>query len=114
MKKILAVALAAIMMMSVMAVNVFAADTTVMLEVGPSIEALTDSERVDIAKSGTYTLSVESGSPIDGIASRTFMSIKIATGNVAQNTALPDGTTLTIKSVKLGGTEVAVKADQAT
>lgn len=114
MKKILAIALAAVLMMSVLAVSAFAVDTTVMLEVGPSIDSLTDSERVDIAKSGTYTIKVESAAPIDGIASSTFMSIKIASGNVSQNTALPNGTTITLKSVKLGGTEVAVKADQAT
>lgn len=114
MKKILAIALAAVLMLSVMAVSAFAADTTVMLEVGPNIDNLTDSERVDIAKSGTYTIKVESEAPIDGVATSTFMSIKIAKGNVSQNTALPNGTTITLKSVKLGDTEVAVKADQAT
>lgn len=97
-----------------MAVSVFAADTTVMLEVGPNIEKLTDSERVDIAKSGTYTISVESANPIDGISSSTFMSLKTVSGNTSQVTALPKGTTITLKSVKLGGTEVAVKPENAT
>ena len=114
MKKIFAVALAVVMMMSVMAITAFAADTTVMLEVGPSIDNLADSERVDIAKTGTYTLKVEANAPINGNASSTFMSIKIAAGNVSQNTALPNGTTITLKSVKLGDTEVAVKAGSET
>lgn len=116
MKKIIAIVLTAVMLVSVLAVNVFAAanDTNILLEIGDVFGTLVQSETVDVANGGEFTLTATLASAVSTSADGTFIAVKTAAGQVDQRTALPDGTVVTVTSLELDGTKVDFDAAKGT
>ena len=86
-------------------------NTSILLDIGPNVYALSKSEAIDISKSGTYTLKATAGT-MDGNSDDTFIGLK--SDKEDKSTELPDGTTITLKSVKLGDTAVTVTKGEET
>ena len=86
-------------------------NTSILLDIGPNVWALSKSEAIDISKSGTYTLKATAGT-MDGNSDDTFIGLK--SDKEDKSTELPDGTTITLKSVKLGDTAVTVTKGEET
>lgn len=108
MKRLLAIALAAVMLVSCLTVSAFAAagDTNMLLEIGDVFGTLVQSETIDVSKGGEFTLTATLDSALSTSADASFIGVKTTAGNVSQNTALPDGTVVTVTSLELDGTKV--------
>lgn len=115
MKKILSVALVAIMALSLAAAAFATADDTKMLlEIGDVFGTLKQSESIDVAKSGEYTLTVSVDNALSSSADASFIGVKTTAGNVEQKTKLPDGTVVTVTSIELDGTKAELDADKSS
>ncbi len=112
MKRILTIAVAAVMLLSCMTVSAFAAagDTNMLLEIGDVFGTLVQSETIDVSKGGEFTLTATLESSQSTSADASFIGVKTTAGNVSQNTALPDGTVVTVTSIELDGTKVELDA----
>lgn len=108
MKRLLAIALAVVMLVSCLTVSAFAAagDTNMLLEIGDVFGTLVQSETIDVSKGGEFTLTATLDSALSTSADASFIGVKTTAGNVSQNTALPDGTVVTVTSLELDGTKV--------
>ena len=91
-------------------------DTKILLEIGPDVWTLYRCETIDVAKSGTYKLTTKAEKTIDGNAEAAFVGLKSGrTIDGKENaTALPNGTTITVKSVKMGDTAVTLAKGKET
>lgn len=116
MKKILTIAFAAVMLVSCMTVSAFAAagDTNMLLEIGDVFGTLVQSETIDVSKGGEFTLTATLESSQSTSADASFIGVKTTAGNVSQNTALPDGTVVTVTALELDGTKVELDAEKST
>ncbi len=116
MKRILTIAFAAVMLLSCLTVSAFAAagDTNMLLEIGDVFGTLVQSEIVDVSKGGEFTLTATLESSQSTSADASFIGVKTTAGNVSQNTALPDGTVVTVTSLELDGTKVELDAAKST
>lgn len=116
MKKILTIAFAAVMLVSCMTVSAFAAagDTNMLLEIGDVFGTLVQSETIDVSKGGEFTLTATLESSQSTSADASFIGVKTTVGNVSQNTALPDGTVVTVTALELDGTKVELDAEKST
>ena len=116
MKKILTIAFAAVMLVSCMTVSAFAAagDTNMLLEIGDVFGTLVQSETIDVSKGGEFTLTATLESSQSTSADASFIGVKTTAGNVSQNTALPDGTVVTVTALELDGTKVEIDAEKST
>ncbi len=116
MKRILTIAVAAVMLLSCMTVSAFAAagDTNMLLEIGDVFGTLVQSETIDVSKGGEFTLTATLESSQSTSADASFIGVKTTAGNVSQNTALPDGTVVTVTSIELDGTKVELDAAKSS
>ncbi len=116
MKRILTIAFAAVMLLSCLTVSAFAAagDTNMLLEIGDVFGTLVQSETVDVANGGEFTLTATLDSSLSSSADASFIGVKTTAGNVSQNTALPDGTVVTVTSLELDGTKVELDPEKST
>lgn len=116
MKRLLTIALAAVMFVSCLTVSAFAAagDTNMLLEIGDVFGTLVQSETIDVSKGGEFTLTVSMDAALSTSADASFIGVKTTAGNVSQNTALPDGTVVTVTSLELDGTKVELDAEKSS
>ncbi len=116
MKRILTIAFAAVMLVSCMTVSAFAAagDTNMLLEIGDVFGTLVQSETIDVSKGGEFTLTATLESSQSTSADASFIGVKTTAGNVSQNTALPDGTVVTVTSIELDGAKVELDAAKSS
>ena len=116
MKRLLTIALAAVMFVSCLTVSAFAAagDTNMLLEIGDVFGTLVQSETIDVSKGGELTLTVSMDAALSTSADASFIGVKTTAGNVSQNTALPDGTVVTVTSLELDGTKVELDAEKSS
>ncbi len=116
MKRILTIAVAAVMLLSCMTVSAFAAagDTNMLLEIGDVFGTLVQSETIDVSKGGEFTLTATLESSQSTSADASFIGVKTTAGNVSQNTALPDGTVVTVTSIELDGAKVELDAAKSS
>ena len=116
MKKILTIAFAAVVLVPCMTVSAFAAagDTNMLLEIGDVFGTLVQSETIDVSKGGEFTLTATLESSQSTSADASFIGVKTTAGNVSQNTALPDGTVVTVTALELDGTKVELDAEKST
>lgn len=117
MKKIIAIALSVVMLVSVLSVSVFAdaGDTNIIIEIGNVFGELAPSaEVVEGSKSGEYTLSATLNSSCLSAEDSSFIAVKTVAGNNPQLTALPDGTVVTVTAVDFDGTKVEFDPELAT
>lgn len=116
MKKIIAVVLTVVMLVSVLAVNAFAAadDTKIILEIGDVFGTLVQSDPVDVVNGGEFTLTATIANAASTSADGSFIAVKTAAGQVDQKTKLPDGTTITVTSLELDGVKVELDASKCT
>lgn len=116
MKKILTIAFAAVMLVSCLTVSAFAAagDTNMLLEIGDVFGTLVQSETIDVSKGGEFTLTATLESSQSTSADASFIGVKTTAGNVSQNTALPDGTVVTVTALELDGTKVELDAEKSS
>ena len=111
MKKILSLAVAAALALT-LSLSAFAAagDTNMLLEIGDVFGTLVQSEIIDVSAGGEFTLTTSLDSSLSTSADASFIGVKTTAGNVTQQTALADGTVVTVTGLSIDGTEVSLDA----
>ncbi len=109
MKKILSLAVAAALALT-LSLSAFAAagDTNMLLEIGDVFGTLVQSEIIDVSAGGEFTLTTSLDSSLSTSADASFIGVKTTAGNVTQQTALADGTVVTVTGLSIDGTEVSL------